>query len=208
MNSYNQHLTNTNQMKKILLASFFALMSGSLAAQQMSKEDQIKSAVLAAPAAVRDGAHVYGFNEKGEMITLRKGTNNFIVRADDPNSPGFEVVSYPVDVEPFMARGRALRAEGKNRGEILQIREDEMKNGSLQKPNYGSTLAIYYGENARYNPETNSLEGGQFRYVIYTPLATAESTGLPISPNGKGHPWVMFPGLYRAHIMITPPGEN
>lgn len=196
-------------MKKNLLVICMVLFgSSSLFAQQMSKEDQIKSAVLAAPASVRDGAHVYGFNEKGEFVTLREGTNNFIVRADDPNSPGFEVVCYPKDVEPFMARGRELRAQGKNRGEVIQMREDEMKNGTLQKPNYGSTLNIYYGENARYNPETNELEGGNFRYVIYTPLATAETTGLPISPNGKGHPWVMFPGLYRAHIMVTPPSEN
>ena len=195
-------------MKKLSIVVISILFAQVLQAQQLSKEEQIKSAVLAAPAEARDGAHVYGFNEKGEFVTLREGTNNFVVRADDPSSPGFEVVSYPKDVEPFMARGRELRMEGKNRGEILQMREDEMKAGTLQKPNYGSTLAIYYGENAKYNPETNELEGGQFRYVIYTPLATAETTGLPISPNGKGHPWVMFPGLYRAHIMVTPPSEN
>lgn len=196
-----------HSMKKLIL--FFILIATSTVhAQQMSKEDQIKSAVLAAPAAVRDGAHVYGFNEKGEMVTLREGTNNFIVRADDPNVAGFEVVCYPKDVEPFMARGRELKAEGKKRGEIFDIREEEMGNGKLQKPGYGSTLNIYFGADARYNPETDALEGGSFRYVIYTPLATAETTGLPISPNGKGHPWVMFPGLYRAHIMITPPTDN
>lgn len=195
-------------MKKFTFIIVSILIAQSVFAQQLSKEDQIKSAVLAAPATVRDGAHVFGFNEAGEFVTLREGTNNFVVRADDPNSPGFEVVCYPKDVEPFMARGRELRAQGKNRGEILQMREDEMKDGSLQKPGYGSTLAIYYGENAKYNAETNELEGGQFRYVIYTPLATSETTGLPISPNGKGHPWVMFPGLYRAHIMVTPPSDN
>ncbi|PWL31798.1 hypothetical protein [uncultured Roseivirga sp.] len=195
-------------MKKLIVILLCTISLQFSCTGQNNIEEQIKSAVLAAPAAVRDGAHVYGFNEKGEMITLREGTNNFVVRADDPTKEGFEVVSYPKDVEPFMARGRELRAEGKNRGEVLQIREEEMMNGSLQKPNYGSTLAIYYGENAKYNPETNELEGGQFRYVIYTPLATAESTGLPISPNGKGHPWVMFPGLYRAHIMVTPAEGN
>ena len=192
-------------MKLIAFLGLSLFTSPFLNAQYLSKEDQIKSAVLAAPASERDGAHVFGFNEAGDLITLREGTNNFVVRADNPTQPGFEVVSYPKDVEPFMARGRTLREEGKDRGQVLQMREDEMKNGTLQKPNYGSTLAIYYGENAKYNAETDELEGGKFRYVIYTPLATAESTGLPISPKGKGHPWVMFPGLYRAHIMITPP---
>lgn len=191
-------------MKKLLLLSFILFLSFGAQAQ-VSKENQIKSALLAAPIDARDGAHVYGFDKDGKFVTLRKGTNNFIVRSDDPNLDGFEVVCYPKDVEPFMARGRALKAEGKNRGEIFDIREKEMMNGTLQKPGYGSTLQIYRGANAKYNPATDKLEGGDFRYVIYTPLATAKTTGLPEKPNGAGHPWVMFPGLYRAHIMITPP---
>lgn len=171
-------------------------------------EDQIAMAVLAAPESTREGAHVFGFNAKGEMITLREGTNHMIVRADDPTKEGFEVVAYPKDVEPFMKRGRDLRAEGKNRGEIFDIREKEMHAGTLQKPGYGSTLHIYYGENGTYNKEENKLENTQYRSVIYTPLATPESTGLPLKPDVPGQPWIMFPGLYRAHIMIMPPAEN
>ncbi len=191
-------------MKKtsLLIISFLICTS---AIGQVNKKDQINAALQAAPEGVRDGAHVYGFDKDGKFITLRKGTNNFIVRADDPNKDGFEIVCYPKDVEPFMARGRELKAEGKNRGEIFAIREKEMENGTLQKPGYGSTLQIYRGKDARYNPETGKVEGGSFRYVIYTPLATAKTTGLPERPNAAGHPWVMFPGLYRAHIMITPP---
>ena len=196
-------------MKKSLTTILFLfLVSLPSLLAQFSVDEQIKMAVLTAPSGERAGAHVFGFNDKGEMITLREGTNNFVVRADNPFQEGFEVVSYPKDVEPFMKRGRDLRAEGKNRAEIFDIREKEMMNGSLQKPKYGSTLVVYYGAEARYNTDEDKLEGGKFRYVIYTPLATAETTGLPERPNGKGHPWVMFPGLYRAHIMITPPDEN
>jgi len=43
------------------------------------------------------------------------------------------------------------------------------------------------------------------RYVVYTPYATAESTGLPLDPPGPGGPWIMFPGTAGAHIMISPP---
>ncbi|WP_252940628.1 hypothetical protein [Roseivirga pacifica] len=195
-------------MKTRICALLLIISSMSCANAQNDKENQIKAALLAAPAEARAGAHVYGYNEQGEMITLREGTNNFIVRADNPNQDGFEVVCYPKDVEPFMARGRELRAEGKNHGEVLQIREQEMMEGKLQKPNYGSTLNIYFGLEAKYNPETDSLEGGHFRYVVYTPLATPETTGLPSKPNAKGHPWIMFPGKYRAHIMITPIKEE
>ena len=194
-------------MKRLIL-TFAALLMTVSVFSQVTKEDQIKAAVLAAPEGARDGAHVYGFDQSGKMITLREGTNNFIVRADDPTKEGFEVVCYPKDVEPYMARGRELKAEGKNFGERHEIREEEMKSGKLSPPKYGSTLQIYYGKEARYNPETNALEGGNYRYVIYTPLATAKTTGLPEKPNEQGHPWVMFPGLYRAHIMITPVPKN
>ncbi len=184
------------------------LLTSSLAFAQKDKADQIKMALLAAPVDARDGAHVFGFDDDGKFITLREGTNDFVVRSDNPNQEGFEIVCYPKNVEPFMARGRALKAEGKNRGEIFDIREKEMMNGSLQKPGYGSTLQIYYGKDAKYNKESGTVEGGSFRYVIYTPLATSLTTGLPEKPNGAGHPWVMFPGLYRAHIMVTPPSSN
>lgn len=196
-------------MKPVLfILSIFCLSANTACQAQNDYEDQIKMALLAAPVEARDGAHVYGFDKDGKLITLREGTNDFIVRSDDPNQADFEVVCYRRDAEPFMARGRELKAQGKNRGEILQIREKEAAEGKLQMPNYGSTLIIYDGQEAKYNPETEQIEGADFRYVIYTPLATQESTGLPLRPNGPGHPWIMFPGTYRAHIMITPPDSN
>jgi hypothetical protein len=41
--------------------------------------------------------------------------------------------------------------------------------------------------------------------VLYVPYATAESTGLPTRPMGVGQPWLMQPGMHRAHIMIGGP---
>jgi len=175
---------------------------------QDNKEDQIKMALLAAPVEVRDGAHVYGFDNDGKMVTLREGTNEFIVRSDDPNQAGFEVVCYGRDAEEFMARGRDLKAKGKGRADILNMREEEAEAGTLKMPNYGSVLHIYHGTEALYNPETEEIEGASYRYVIYTPKATQASTGLSLRPNGPGHPWLMFPGTHRAHIMITPPEGN
>ncbi|WP_421976281.1 hypothetical protein [Roseivirga seohaensis] len=196
-------------MKSLKFISFcFSLALCVSCNAQDNKEDQIKMALLAAPVEVRDGAHVYGFDENGKFITLREGTNGFIVRSDDPNQEGFEVVCYGVDAEPFMARGRDLKSKGKGRAEILNIREEEAEAGTLKMPNYGSVLHIYYGQNAKYNPDTEEIEDASYRYVIYTPKATQASTGLPLRPNGPGHPWLMFPGTHRAHIMITPPEGN
>ena len=173
--------------------------------QKLTPEQQIASAVLAAPKESREGAKVYGYDDKNNFITLREGTNNMICIADNPEKKGFEVVSYHKDIEPFMARGRALKAEGKSSSEKREIREREAKEGTLAMPKSPVTLHILFGKNGRFNIETGKIEGAHYRYVVYVPFATPESTGLGVSPNAPGHPWLMYPGKAGAHIMISPP---
>ncbi|MDY7395028.1 hypothetical protein UMM65_07230 [Aureibaculum sp. 2210JD6-5] len=74
--------------------------------QKLNREQQIASAILAAPEETRAGAKVYGYDDEGKFVTLREGTNNMICIADDPNKDGFQVVAYHNEIEPFMARGR------------------------------------------------------------------------------------------------------
>jgi len=169
-----------------------------------SDEALMAASLMAAPAASRDGCKVIGYNMAGEFVTFREGDNEFIVLVDDPKKSGFNAACYHKSLEPFMARGRELRAEGKTGPEIFDIREEEAKSGKLDMGKPGSTLHIYYGEGERYNPKTNEVEGAHYRYVVYLPFATAESTGLPENPIGSNHPWIMNPGTHRAHIMISP----
>lgn len=174
-----------------------------------SDEALIAASLMAAPEASRAGCKVIGYNMAGEFVTLREGDNEFIVLADDPKKSGFNAACYHKSLEPFMARGRELRAEGKTAEEIFDIREDEAKSGKLDMGKPGSTLHIYYGSSELYDPKTAKVEGAQYRYVVYLPFATAESTGLPEKPIGPNHPWIMNPGTHRAHIMISPlPGEK
>lgn len=163
----------------------------------------VATALLAAPEESREDCTIIGYNMAGEFVTFKKGNNEFIVLVDNPNQDGFNAACYHKSLEPFMARGRALKAEGKNRQEIFDIREAEMKSGKL-KIATGSTLHIYYGAKSMYNPETSKVEGAQLRYVVYMPWATAASTGLPETPIASNHPWIMNPGTHRAHIMISP----
>ena len=107
-----------------------------------------------------------------------------------------------------MARGRALRAEGKSRKEIDQIRESEAKSGVITLPKNASTLHILYGKEARYNTATGTVENANLRWVVYIPWATQETTGLPLKPLVPGGPWIMDPGTHKAHIMLTPPKTN
>jgi len=170
-------------------------------------EALIATALMAAPKESRSECKVIGYNMAGEFVTMREGGNEFIVLADNPNQDGFNAACYHKDLEPFMARGRALRAEGKTGQEIFAIREAEMKSGQL-KITSGSTLHIYYGAKTMYDPETSKVEGAQLRYVVYMPWATSESTGLPEVPIAPNHPWIMNPGTHRAHIMISPLPED
>ena len=64
------------------------------------------------------------------------------------------------------------------------------------------------GQKTLYDPETSTVPGAQYRYVVYMPWATSESTGLPEAPLAPNHPWLMDPGTHRAHIMISPLKED
>jgi hypothetical protein len=173
-------------------------------AQIPSAEVQIKTAVLAAPEDKRAAATVYGYDAKGKFAVLRKGTNEIICLADNPDQKGFSVSCYHKDLEPFMARGRELKDAGKTTQEIFDIREAEAKSGKLAMPKQASNLQVYSATEENYNATTGEVKKGSFRYVVYIPWATAASTGLPTKPEAPGMPWIMNPGTHRAHIMIDP----
>lgn len=193
-------------MKIILFLSLVASIQMRGSAQSIpSKEIQIKTAVMAAPEEKREGATVLGFDEKGSLVTLRKGNNDLICLADDSNSNGFNVSCYHNTLEPFMARGRQLKAEGKTAQEIFDMREAEAKSGKLKMPKDGATLFVLTADQKDYNPKTGEVKDSYLRYVVYIPWATEASTGLPLKPSGPAMPWIMDPGTHRAHIMINPP---
>ncbi|PCI35922.1 MAG: hypothetical protein COB60_01075 [Flavobacteriaceae bacterium] len=169
-----------------------------------SDEALIATALMAAPKESRMGCKVIGYNTAGEFVTLKEGDNEFICLADNPNKVGFSAACYHKELEPFMARGRALKSEGKTVKEIFDIREEEVKSGKLVMGKSGATLHIYFGPETLYDPETSVVEGARYRYVVYMPWATSESTGLPEVPMAPNHPWIMNPGSHKAHIMITP----
>jgi hypothetical protein len=195
-------------MKFIIIFLVTALLTAISYAQEIPpKEDQIAAALQAAPPEFRDGATVLGYNPDGKLVTLRNGTNNMICLADDPATPGFSAAAYHKSLEPLMARGRELRAEGKTDQEVFKIRGEEAKSGKLKMPERGATLHVLFGANAKYDPESGKVINAMYRYVVYIPWATAEGTGLPTSPTSAGGPWIMNPGTYRAHIMINPPAK-
>lgn len=195
-------------MKNILLATM-ALFIFSACAQEekpeiLPKGIQIKTALLPAPEDKKDGAMIYGYDEDGEVVVLREGTNDLVCIADNPYNKGIQASCYFKELDPFMKRGRELQKEGKETMELRKIRGAEVTTGTLKMPEAPSMLFVFYGSEETYDKTKATLGDGQFRYVIYTAFATAESTGLPLKPHAKGMPWLMDPGTHRAHIMIGP----
>lgn len=168
-----------------------------------SKDAQIATALYAAPDDKKDSAMIYGYGSDGKFIILREGRNDLICLTDDPNKDGISSACYYKGLEPFMARGRDLVAEGKSFKEKQEIRGEEVTSGKLKIPE-NSMLFVYSASQADYTIETGEVKDGHIRYVVYTPFATTESTGLPDKPYLPGMPWLMDPGTHHAHIMITP----
>lgn len=188
-------------MKLFLLVTLVCACAIGCSADVPAADRQIALAVLAAPDEERDTCTVLGYDGTGNVVTLREGTNGLICLADDPGKDGFSVACYKKELEPFMKRGRELRAEGADSQTVFDTRGREVKDGSLPMPDK-SILTVLTGE---LNAETGELENSYMRYVIYIPFATPESTGIPLKPSSPGGPWMMNPGTHRAHIMINPP---
>ena len=191
-------------MKKLnQFCLFAALLSISYMANSQSKEVQIKSAIMAAPEDMRENATVLGYNETGELILLREGSGGLTCQSDNPANNGFSVSCYPKELDRFIERGRELRAEGLARQEVFAARGEEIKAGTLTIPE-NATMHILYGPDDALNKETGEITGAKYRFIVYIPYATTETTGLPLKPSAPGAPWLMDAGSHRAHIMITP----
>lgn len=172
-----------------------------LAVDVAPPSDQIASAVLAAPKEWRSDATVLGYNTKGELVTLRKGGNDFVCLADDPTDKTFSVACYHKDLEPFMARGRELSAQGVKGKARHEMRWKEIREGKLSMPKDARALYVLTGSG--FDAAKGEVTDAYLRYVVYVPNATPESTGLS-TKSGPG-PWLMYPGTPGAHIMISPP---
>ncbi len=192
-------------MKKLMTLFVLAVAFSTFAQNKILPKDiQIKTAVLAAPEMYREDATVLGYNQEGKLITLREGNNGMVCLADDPNKAGISVACYGAELEPFMARGRELVAEGKSNEEKREVRKNEIEAGTLKMPEEPAMVYVLAGEENDYSAETGELLKSKIRYVIYKPYMTGESTGLPTKPQAPGMPWLMDAGTHRSHIMITP----
>ena len=196
----------------IALVICFLLTPYSALGQQLSREMQIASALLAAPEDRREGAKVLSWDGKGPAVTLRDGTNELVCLGNNPNPETrdssmvnipFSVACYHKDLEPFMTRGRELTMSGmKTDRDRDQTRDKEIDAGTLPFPREPRMLYVLEGKG--FDTATGQIIEPYLRWVVYVPHATGASTGMPVKP-APGVPWLMYPGRAGAHIMISPP---
>lgn len=163
---------------------------------------QIAAAVLPLPDSLRAGARVYGYAADGRFAELRAGTGPMTCLISRPGAERFQVACYHNTMEPYMARGRELRAQGVADSAVDRIRNEDVLAGRIHLP---SSAALYSlnGPAGSWDPATNSLTGVSPLYVVYLPFATEASTGISATP-GRARPWLMNPGEPGAHVMYAP----
>lgn len=183
-------------MLKIQVILGFLVQSFSmLLAQEVPVASQVKLAVAAAPAELRDGATVYGHSAKGDLVVIRKGSNDLVCIADDAEQSGLNVSCYHQDLEPFMKRGRELKAQGKSFQEIFDLREREVKEGKLTMPKDPSSLYVFTAAEGQFDKATGEVTKGyplcdihSLRYCAKHRLAADAKRSRDALDNGPGHP--------------------
>jgi len=168
----------------------------------LAPDKQIAAAISAAPTELRDGAAVWGYKDAKTLVKLREGTNDMVCLANNPASEKqFHVACYHKLLEPFMARGRELRAQGVKDPQVDTVRFKEITTGKLKMPSTPSALYTLTGPPTSFDPASGKVTGAKWLYVVYIPGATEKSTGITEKP-APGVPWIMYPGTPKAHIMF------
>lgn len=163
---------------------------------------QISAATLPLPEAMRANATVLGYRTAGQLEQLRKGSNGMTCLAHNPaDVDRFHVACYHDSLEPFMARGRALRAQGVAASRIDTVRFAEVESGKLKMPASGALYSLT-GPAGDFDEAAVAAPKSRLLFVVYLPGATQASTGLSTIPL-VGQPWLMLPGTPKAHIMFV-----
>jgi len=128
---------------------------------------------------MRDSATVLGYREAGSLVELRRH-QRMICLADNPADSTFHVACYHESLEPFMARGRALRASGVTGEQVDTVRFREIRAGTLTMPaGRGPAFAQRAGRILERGLEHRHRRARAVRGVH--PLRDPASTGIPAS---------------------------
>jgi hypothetical protein len=151
----------------------------------------IDTALLAAPANLREGAMVIKWKQDFTYDVLRKGTNRLVCydRSGQPKQQPFAVECTSIANLERVAQNMKFEAMGDKTQAMLDAAE---KDGTRVKPEYGSVF---------YNVMGADRENTRNHTTVALPGATAQSTGLPDNAK-QGGAWIMNAGTSTAHLMV------
>ena len=152
----------------------------------------IETALLAAPANLREGAAVIKWKSDYTYETLKKGTNRLVCydRTGFPEQQPFSVECTSIANLDRVAQNLKFESVGDKVKTQAMIDAAE-KDGTRLKPEYGSVWYHIIGPDR---------EHAHAHLTIAVPGATAQSLGLPDN-NKQGTVWIMNGGTSTAHLM-------
>ena len=172
-----------------LTASFASVAT---AQGMMSKEEQIKTATSALPAAMRDGATVISYDSKGLPQVLRQGNNN-IFCVNGSTAESFNVSCRGMALRAASDFAAKEKAEGKDAKTISADTDAAYASGKLTRAPAGTTI---YTRGGKTEAEARSM------WVVLMPNVKGEDLGLPTKRMNASSPWMMRSGTPGAHIMM------
>ena len=182
-------------MKRILLTvccGVALVATGAFAQGSSSDAAAIDTALLPAPANLREGATVIKWKSDFSYDTLRKGTNRLVCydRTGLPEQQPFSVECTSIGNLDRVAQNVKAEAGG-DKAKTQAILDAMEKDGTRAKPEYGSVWYHMIGVDR---------EHAHLHITIALPGATTQSTGIPDKRRDDGV-WLMNPGTSTAHIM-------
>jgi hypothetical protein len=178
-------------MKRIAMFIFGLIVVSTCAAAQ-APDAAIETALLAAPANLREGAAVIKWKSDYTYETLKKGTNRLVCydRTGFPEQQPFSVECTSIANLDRVAQNLKFESVGDKVKTQAMIDAAE-KDGTRVKPEYGSVWYHIIGPDR---------EHAHAHLTIAVPGATAQSLGLPDN-NKQGTVWIMNGGTSTAHLM-------
>lgn len=178
-------------MKRIAMV-LLGVMAFSISALAQAQDAAIDTALLAAPATLRDGATVIKWKSDFTYDTLRKGTNRLVCydRTGLPEQQPFSIECTSVNNLDRVAQNLKFEAIG-DKAKTQAMLDAAEKDGTRVKPEYGSVWYHMLGADR---------EHAHIHVTIAVPGATTQSIGLPDN-NKAGTVWIMNAGTSTAHLM-------
>jgi hypothetical protein len=161
-----------------------------------ASQADVDTALLAAPANLKDQATVVKFKPDFTYTTLRKGTNRLVCydRSGFPLQQPFSIECTSLANLDRVAQNLKFEAAGE-RAKTQAMVEAAEKDGTRVKPEFGSVW---------YHLAGPDKDRARTHLTVAVPGATSQSLGLPDN-NRQGGVWIMNAGTSTAHLMI--PGQ-